>query len=156
MIPAQGDFEIEVMKLTQNQGVDVVLDGVGGKSFAKSYRCLKPMGRLIVFGVSGMVAGQKRNLWQIAEEWLTMPRFNPIKLIENSKSVMGFTLGSLKNQPEKRRQLLTEILALTAQGTFQPVVDRCFGFQAAGDAHLCLTKSRKLWQAVVKTLKQAG
>ena len=32
------DFEREVRSITDGRGVDVVLDAVGGQSFAKSYR----------------------------------------------------------------------------------------------------------------------
>src|SRR5207302_9347120 len=34
------DFETEVHRITGGAGVDIVLDAVGGRSFAKSYRCL--------------------------------------------------------------------------------------------------------------------
>ena len=44
------DFEDEVADLTDGRGVDIVLDAVGGESFAKSYRSLDSFGRLFVFG----------------------------------------------------------------------------------------------------------
>jgi NADPH:quinone reductase-like Zn-dependent oxidoreductase len=51
------DFEEEVERVTGGRGVDIALDAVGGESFKKSYRCLAPLGRLVVFGASSMVSG---------------------------------------------------------------------------------------------------
>ena len=44
------DFAQEVMKLTQNEGVPAVFDGVGKKTFKKSLECLKIRGTMISFG----------------------------------------------------------------------------------------------------------
>lgn len=51
------DFEEEIRRLTHGEGVDIVLDAVGGESFAKSYRLLKPAGRLMIYGFSASISG---------------------------------------------------------------------------------------------------
>src|SRR5256885_6381011 len=38
---------------------DVILDAIGGKSFRRSYEMLRPGGRLIAFGASAAVSGQR-------------------------------------------------------------------------------------------------
>src|SRR4051794_24041514 len=40
--------------------VDLVMDAVGGASFKRSYDLLRPGGRLVAFGASSVVAGEKR------------------------------------------------------------------------------------------------
>ena len=51
------DFETEVKRLTNNQGVNVVYDSVGKTTFEKSLNCLKPLGYLVLYGrASGPVA----------------------------------------------------------------------------------------------------
>ena len=47
------DFQDEVMKFTQDQGVDVVLDCVGGSHAAKNLELLRLDGRWIVYGLLG-------------------------------------------------------------------------------------------------------
>lgn len=51
------DFEKEVMRLTENAGVDVVYDSVGKSTFEKGLKVLKPLGTMVLFGgSSGPVA----------------------------------------------------------------------------------------------------
>jgi NADPH2:quinone reductase len=51
------DFEVEVKRLTNGRGVDVVYDGVGAATFDKSLNCLKPRGYMVLYGqASGPVA----------------------------------------------------------------------------------------------------
>ena len=47
---SKDDFAKEVMKITNNQGVAAVFDGVGKKTFNKSIACLKTRGMMISFG----------------------------------------------------------------------------------------------------------
>ena len=44
------DFAKEVMKITNNQGVPAVFDGVGKNTFKGSISCLKPRGMMVSFG----------------------------------------------------------------------------------------------------------
>jgi NADPH:quinone reductase len=44
------DFVERIRELTDGEGVDVVLDSLGGKTSLRSYRCLRRGGRLVVFG----------------------------------------------------------------------------------------------------------
>jgi NADPH2:quinone reductase len=46
------DFEIETKRLTNDQGVNVVYDGVGKTTFAKDLNVLRPRGYLVLFGGS--------------------------------------------------------------------------------------------------------
>jgi NADPH2:quinone reductase len=51
------DFEAEVTRLTQGEGVDVVYESVGKATFEKSLNCLKPRGYLVLFGQSSGPVG---------------------------------------------------------------------------------------------------
>jgi NADPH2:quinone reductase len=46
------DFETEVKRFTNGQGVNVVYDSVGHTTFDKSLNCLKPLGYLVLYGQS--------------------------------------------------------------------------------------------------------
>lgn len=47
---SKSDFEHEVNNITQNQGVEVVYDGVGQATFLKGLNCLKPRGYMVLYG----------------------------------------------------------------------------------------------------------
>ena len=54
------DFLARVRELTGGDGVDVVLDGIGGALSLRSFRALRPGGRLVVFGhYATLVHGRK-------------------------------------------------------------------------------------------------
>lgn len=129
------NFEQEVRRITNGRGVDVVLDPIGGRSTQQSYQCLAPLGRLVSFGVSAMVARGRRNPIKILREWWGMPRFHPLQLIGDSKGVFGVTLGCLKSDVSFRRKMGESLLKLFGEGVLDPVVDQTFPFHQTGVAH---------------------
>ena len=62
------DFLARVRELTDGDGVDVVLDGFGGWLSVRSFRALRPGGRLVVFGHSGTVAHGRKS-WRGWLKW---------------------------------------------------------------------------------------
>jgi NADPH:quinone reductase len=62
------DFLTRVRELTGGEGVDVVLDGFGGALSLRSFRALRPGGRLVVFGHSGTVAHGRKS-WRGWIKW---------------------------------------------------------------------------------------
>ena len=56
IIYSEQDFESETKRLTNNEGVHVVYDGVGKATFEKDLNILRPRGYLVLFGgASGAV-----------------------------------------------------------------------------------------------------
>jgi len=129
------DFEAEVRRLTNGEGVDVALDAVGGRSFMKSYRCLGPLGRLFLFGVSSFAPGTTRSIPSAVKGLLSLPRFKPVGLMNDNRGVFGVNVGHLWERGPLLVKMLADIVRLTAEGTFAPVVDRTFPFERAGEAH---------------------
>ena len=132
------DFETEVKKITQGKGVDIILDAVGGKSFKKSYKCLAPLGRLFLFGISSMSPKKTRSLPAALKGLLSMPRFHPISLMNDNRAVIGVNLGHLWGEGEKIRTMFQDMIPLFEKGVLDPVVDKTFSFDKAADAHTYL------------------
>jgi NADPH:quinone reductase-like Zn-dependent oxidoreductase len=143
------DFLAEVKRVTGGRGVDIALDAVGGESFRKSYRALAPLGRLYVFGASALAPGKKRSLLSAARGLLAMPAFRPIPMMNSNRGVHGVNLGHLWKQAALLREMLGEIVALVADGTFDPVVDRTFPFAQAGDAHAYIQEHRNFGKVLL-------
>ena len=144
------DFEKEVADLTGEKGVDIVLDAVGGESFAKSFRCLDSLGRLFVFGASSLAPGTKRRLGTALLGLLRMPKFKPLSLMNFNRGVYGVNVGHLWHRGEEMTEMLGQILDLFADGTFKAVVDRAFPFAEAAAAHRYI-QDRKNFGKVVLT-----
>ncbi|MFN8160880.1 MAG: medium chain dehydrogenase/reductase family protein [Solirubrobacterales bacterium] len=62
------DFLARIRELTDGEGVDVALDGFGGVLSLRSFRALRPGGRLVVFGHSGTVVNGRKS-WRGWMKW---------------------------------------------------------------------------------------
>ncbi len=125
----------EVRRLTNDRGADVILDPLGGRSFADSYSLLAPLGRLIIYGVSSMATGERRNLWRVARALWSMPNFRPVSLMNNNRAVIGLNLGHLWGEQRQLAAAMDMLLSEVAAGRLKPVVARTFPLERVADAH---------------------
>src|SRR4029077_17586628 len=98
------------------------LDPIGGRSFTDSYRMLAPLGRLVMYGVSGIVAGERRSFWRALTTVLQMPRFRPLSLIDRNRGVFGLNLGHLWDERRQLADAMMFVLGEVAAGRLRPVV----------------------------------
>ena len=129
-------------------GMDVVMDAIGGRSFRTSYDLLRGGGRLVAFGASSVVSGEKRNLVTAGRAALSMPRFNLIKQMSASKSVIGLNMLTLWDQAGTLEPWITPIAALLDGGA-RPIVAEAVQFERAGDAHGIITARRNVGKVVL-------
>ncbi len=129
------DFEAEVRRLTHGEGVDVILDAVGGPSYRKGYRLLRHGGRLLCYGLSAAVTGKGRSLKALKAWWQT-PSFNALDLIGRNRAVIGVHLGTMgRAHPERVRSWMAEMLQLYTAGKIKPHIGAKFPLADAAAAH---------------------
>jgi len=143
------DFLAETKRVTNGRGVDIALDAVGGDSFRKSYRALAPLGRLYVFGASALATGKRRSIVGAVRGMLAMPAFRPIPMMNANRGVHGVNLGHLWKEAARLKEMMGQIMALVADGTFDPVVDRTFPLEQAGDAHAWIQDRRNFGKVLL-------
>lgn len=74
-------------------GFDLVLDAVMGPCFQPAYDRLRPAGRLVVSGAADLTPRGTRPDWlRLGVRYLRRPRLDPLQMISDNKSVMGFNL----------------------------------------------------------------
>ena len=125
----------EVARITRGRGVDVVLDPIGGRSFADSYRMLAPLGRLVMFGLSAAAPGERRSWWKAFRAWRATPHFNAMSLINRNRGVFGLHAGHLWDQRAQLAPLMEMLVDELRAGRLQPVVAKTFPLERAADAH---------------------
>jgi NADPH:quinone reductase-like Zn-dependent oxidoreductase len=91
------DFKAEIRRLTNGEGVDVILDPMGPTSFRKDYRILRPGGRLIMCGLSEAMNENGRDMRATLRSLLrmptsTMPWWNAGRLLNQNR-------GRVRTQP---------------------------------------------------------
>jgi NADPH:quinone reductase-like Zn-dependent oxidoreductase len=145
-----GNVEAEIIRLTKGRGVDVILDPLGGKSFAASYRMLAPLGRLVMLGVSS-VAGERRSPWRVVRAWWGMKHFSPLSLMNRNRGVFGLNLGHLWDERRPLQAVMDLLLAELGAGRLTPVVARTFPLERAGDAHRFIQSRSNIGKVVLTT-----
>ncbi|HEX4187328.1 MAG TPA: medium chain dehydrogenase/reductase family protein [Solirubrobacteraceae bacterium] len=128
---------------------DVILDAVGGKSFRTSYSLLAPGGRLVAFGASALVSGQRRNLVSALGTVARMPRFNLIKQMSESKAVIGLNMLTLWKDRGTLEPWIEPLGEMLDDGTIEPVVAGAFSFEEAGAAQTMISERRNLGKVVL-------
>jgi NADPH:quinone reductase-like Zn-dependent oxidoreductase len=128
---------------------DVIMDAIGGKSLRRSYDLLGPGGRLIAFGASAIISGERRNPIAALRTALRMPRFNMLKQMSASKAVIGLNMYTLSQDERRRAQVSAALRELLDDGTVNPVVAGSFSFEEAGAAHNMITERRNVGKVVL-------
>ena len=131
-------------------GFDVIMDALGGASFARSYRLLRAGGRLVAFGASSVIDGERKNLLKAAPKALRMIRgFSLLGQMSDSKAVIGLNLLRLWDDRGSLEPWITPLSALLDDGVVRPVVAAEVPFERAGDAHRMLTERRNVGKVVL-------
>lgn len=137
-----------VRRLAPN-GVDIVLDAVGGDSWRQGYALLAPVGRLVCFGASELSVGMRRNIFSLVWKALRWPRFGPLTLMNRNRTVAGVNLGHLWDAEHILRPQIEALLGLAREGRIRPRVDRVFPVAEAAAAHRHIHERRNVGKVVL-------
>lgn len=138
-----------LLDLTGGRGVELVIDPLGGKNWAKSYRALRATGRMGMFGMSVASASGIRGKLRALKAIAQMPRFNPIKLINRNRGVFGLNLGHMWGEGDKIAGWTREIMRGVEAGWVRPHVDRAFPFDQIADAHRYMEERKNIGKVVL-------
>uniref|UniRef100_F6XLT9 Synaptic vesicle membrane protein VAT-1 homolog n=1 Tax=Macaca mulatta TaxID=9544 RepID=F6XLT9_MACMU len=127
------DYVDEIKKISP-KGVDIVMDPLGGSDTAKGYNLLKPMGKVVTYGMANLLTGPKRNLMALARTWWNQFSVTALQLLQANRAVCGFHLGYLDGEVELVTGVVTRLLALYSQGHIKPHVDSVWPFEKVADA----------------------
>ena len=129
------DFAKAVLTFTDDAGVDLVLDCIGGPNLARHIAILKPYGRLITIGVMGGAEGT----------------LDMAQVLMKSLTLKGTRLRARSQQEktELTRQFRDRIWPLLVAGKIRPVVDRVFPISAAAEAHRYVKANRNIGKVVL-------
>lgn len=123
--------------LKDDVGFDLVLDPVGGASWAKGLALLRAGGRLICFGMSSNATGQRRSILSLMRNMSAVPwlKINPITLMNDNRGVMGVNMGHMWHERARVGAWTRELVRLWAAGVIRPVVHAKVPFAEAHEAH---------------------
>ncbi|MCA9648436.1 MAG: zinc-binding dehydrogenase [Myxococcales bacterium] len=144
------DYVEEVRRLTDGRGVDVVLDALGGADWRKGYELLAPVGILIAFGLANTNTGGKRRLLHVLAQLARIPRYSPMRLMDDNRTVSGCNMGHLWDEKALLRRQLEALVRLYEEGTIRPHVHAIHPFEQAAEAFGELEHGRNLGKVLLR------
>ncbi|HVO79368.1 MAG TPA: NADPH:quinone oxidoreductase family protein [Terriglobales bacterium] len=133
----QKDYEEVIKDLTRGAGVDAVFEMLGGEHVAKSVRCLRDFGRIIVYGAA---SGQRAEL-------------DTRMLYAKGASVHGLWLSYLSAKRGLMDEAWQQLSAWTAQGHLRPVIGHVLPMEQAAEAYRLLAQRENFGKVVLRLTK---
>jgi NADPH2:quinone reductase len=128
------DFLEVVMRETGGKGVGLVLESVGGEVFEKSVKALRPLGRLVVFGVASS----------------DVRRPDPRDMLFRNLWIIGLHLSTLMQTPEAVGPATERLSRLLASGAVAPQIGQVLPLEEAARAHELLSDRASYGKIVLK------
>ena len=147
------DFEEVIKNKINNNGVDVVLEVVGGDVFKKSMKLLNPFGRIVVAGFASLNL-KKMNPISWVNTWKDIPRAKVAKLAESSTGLLATHIGYLVNNESLLREVWDELVSFTIKHGIKPIIGHRFEFDDLSKAHE-LMESRNSYGKIIISLPTA-
>ncbi len=133
------------------QGFDAIFDANGVSTLADSYAHLAPMGKLCIYGFASMLPRNGRLNWpKLALDWLRTPRFNPLRMTQENRSVLAANLSFLSAKAPLLRSGMLWLLERFADGRLQPLPLEIFPLAKAGEAQRRIESGRTIGKLVLK------
>jgi NADPH2:quinone reductase len=128
------DYQEAIHELTHGEGVDAVFEMLGGEHTAKSVRCVRDFGRVIVYGTA---TGQRS-------------QFDPGILYAKGVSVHGLWLTYLSAKPEIMRLAWGQLSTWAAEGKLRPIVGHALLMEQASEAYRLLLERKNFGKVVLR------
>jgi NADPH2:quinone reductase len=113
------DYEERIKELTNGEGVDAVFEMLGGEHTAKSLRCCRSFGRVIIYGTA---TGERQ-------------QFDAGIMMAKSLSAHGLWLSVLAKDHELITRCLRAMQPWVEQGKLHPEIGHTLPMEQAGEAH---------------------
>lgn len=133
------DVAARVAAITGGAGVDLILDAVGGKEFAKFLAMLGPFGLLVSYGK--LVGKIEANVIDARDQ-------GPGYL--NSTAVRIFTMHTLDHQPAVRAASMNDLIEKLGQGAIRPLIHARLPLKDARRAHEMIEARQVIGKILLK------
>ncbi|MBM4207583.1 MAG: NAD(P)H-quinone oxidoreductase [Gammaproteobacteria bacterium] len=129
------DFVEEITRLTNNRGVELILDMIGGNYLPRNLKCLAEEGRLLQIAAQQQ-AKAEINLWIVMSKRLT---------------IAGSTLRARHDRfkADIANKLFTNVWPLLQTEQVKPVIHSTFPLKDAGKAHELMESNQHIGKIIL-------
>lgn len=139
----------KIKKHTNNMGVELVLDPIGGKNWKINLSLLRATGRLGMYGVSSVTESSLIGVLKFLGLMVRMPIILPLALINRNRGTFGVNLANLWHEQNKIADWMQDILSGIKNGWISPHVDKVFPFKDAALAHQYIEERKNLGKVLL-------
>jgi NADPH:quinone reductase-like Zn-dependent oxidoreductase len=148
------DFEAEVKRLTNDEGVDVIIDATGPTNFRKDYRVLRSGGCLVMYGLSEASTGTGRSVRKAASAMVrgpfaTFPWWKSLQAMNENKGIFGLNMLAWSDAEPGLQRVIEPMQAEIERSGLKPVVAEAFPFDRAGEAHQFIADRKNIGKVVL-------
>ena len=146
----------EVVTNAGLSGYKTIMDANGVSTLQNSYNHLAATGRLVIFGFHSNLPMGRDMLspfeWiRMARKMGSMPAFDPMDLVVDNKSVLGFNLSFFADEKEVVSSLFDQICVWLEDGKLKcPIVSIFDSMDEIGKAHALIQSGRSIGKIVVR------
>lgn len=134
------------------EGYDAVLDANGPSTLRQGYEVLRATGKLITYGQHSILpqAGSGRmNYLKACWGLLRMPRYHPLKLVTDNKSVIGFNLSFLFDRDDLVAEGMEGLLDRVRQKKVSAPKVTAIPFEKVAEAHRLIESGQSTGKIVL-------
>jgi tumor protein p53-inducible protein 3 len=130
-------FDEEVLRATNGQGADVILDFVGADYWTKNLASIKKEGRWVLIGVLGGVKVEQMNLFA---------------LMSKCVQLTGTLLTPRSDEYKARltQDFAANVLAYFDNSSIKPIIDTIFPLEKVSDAHIHMEENRNTGKIILQ------
>ncbi|MCH2107789.1 MAG: zinc-binding dehydrogenase [Polyangiaceae bacterium] len=149
----EGAGLISALRAASPQGYDIVCDANGYKSLRQSYSLLRPTGRLVIYGAHTMLTRGSGAVHWLRLAWaaLRTPTFQPLKLTNENRSVLGFNLSYLFEEKGVLKNAMERLLEMLERGELKVATLQEYPLEDVVRAHQDLQSGTTTGKLVLRT-----
>lgn len=130
-------FEEEVLKATNGEGTDVILDFVGASYWDKNMQSIKKGGRWVLIGTLGGATVERVNLLGLMSKYIQL-------------TGTLLTPRSAEYKAQLTQEFAQRVLPLMEESTVKPIVDTVFPLEQAAEAQEYMEQSKNIGKIILK------
>jgi NADPH:quinone reductase-like Zn-dependent oxidoreductase/acyl carrier protein len=128
------NFADQIMAITGNQGVDIVLNSLAGEAMARNFKVLRPFGRFLELGKRDFFENTKMDL----------------KPFRNNITYFGIDADQLlQHEPDLSAKMMREVMQLFNDGVFRPLPYSEFSASEVEKAFRYMQSSQHIGKVIV-------
>jgi NADPH:quinone reductase-like Zn-dependent oxidoreductase len=133
------------------EGFDVILDANGPETLKQSYQHLASGGKLVVYGFHTMLSKERGtpNWFKVIWSYLRSPKFNPMNMTTDNRSVLAFNLSYLFKRKDLFRRQMNKLLELFQQEKVHLPKITTYPLEKVAEAHRDLESGKTIGKLVL-------